>query len=356
MRLRVQVPGGKVTQLSAAGDNIVACMALVSLLATPFAVPFAQFLVEEMERRDSLDDLLNPIVHIGVGAVGVGGLIFGIPILLIWVYFGERRRLRRLSTEKMPEVMQDEVVRGMSETNLKSLSLEWRWRSMDFGMGACVVNSWRPSIVLARGLCEMRRFAPERLRAIVSHELAHLRNRDTLLVPLIYLLRFLGKLSGAVVLLYWIGVVAGLGRSTQMEGGVLLSFISIIINFIYMIWLGEFLLNRREYYADIGAVNVLPSKIAYLKILLCSKNSSAPHHPTPFDRVEALIYGSPVAARSKRMIALALWLPLQAVFTMQWLFAVVLMLGALYVVAVEWRKGAVPGVPTVFGYRQVEEA
>ncbi|MFF2544062.1 M48 family metallopeptidase [Kitasatospora sp. NPDC058063] len=112
----------------------------------------------------------------------------------------------------------------------------------------------RPVVCLHGGLLAVRRRDPERFRAVLLHELAHIANRD---VTLTYLTVALWRVFLALVLLPYVlclgyviyGVVAD-GRVPQLDRAVALAVVMVVLLYLAR----SDALRSREIYADLAAV------------------------------------------------------------------------------------------------------
>ncbi|MFI0714474.1 M48 family metalloprotease [Streptomyces inhibens] len=131
---------------------------------------------EELTRRCLLPDLGDGIA-IELTALGALWLAVGVVYWLLPVYRLRRRRLRPLPTAGFADIRQtlDELV-ALAELRCRvRFVVNWR----DLGpTGLAFGRAGRRYVMLSRGLLHLHTQDPEAFRAIVLHELAHLRNRD----------------------------------------------------------------------------------------------------------------------------------------------------------------------------------
>ena len=208
---------------------------------------------------------LSVLAYVGVSAIAIAA-IAGIMILAQW-YFSDRIVLwstgaKIVSREQFPE-LHDLVERIVARNNLSKPRIAVINTRMPnaFATG----KTPRSSIVaVTTGL--MDQLDTEELEGVVAHELAHIKNRDVLILTLAsifsmiawYLMRF--GMYGAMF-----GGGGGYGRRGNEGGAAMLLILLIAI----VTWIASFLIIRaisryREYVADRDGALITgkPSKLA----------------------------------------------------------------------------------------------
>lgn len=205
---------------------------------------------------------LSVLAYAGVGAIAIA-VIAGILILAQW-YFSDKIVLwstgaKIVSREQFPE-LHDLVERIVARNNLSKPRI-------------AVVNTRMPNafatgktpkssiVAVTTGL--MDQLDPEELEGVIAHELAHIKNRDVLVLTLAslfsmiawYMMRF--GMYGAMF--------GGHGRRDSQGGAAMLLILLIAI----VTWIASFLIIRaisryREYVADRDGALITgkPSKLA----------------------------------------------------------------------------------------------
>ncbi|AOP47696.1 M48 family metalloprotease [Streptomyces lydicus] len=114
---------------------------------------------------------------LGLAALGALWLAVGIVYWLLPAYRIRRRRLRPLPTTGLADVRRtlDEMVAVAGLRCRVRFVVDWRDRAPS---GLAFGRVGRRHVMLSTGLLQLHRQDPEAFRAIVLHELAHLRNRD----------------------------------------------------------------------------------------------------------------------------------------------------------------------------------
>lgn len=206
---------------------------------------------------------LSVLAYVGVSAIAIA-VIAGILILAQW-YFSDKIVLwstgaKIVSREQFPE-LHDLVERIVARNNLSKPRI-------------AVVNSRMPnafatgktpkSSIVAVTVGLMDQLDPEELEGVIAHELAHIKNRDVLILTLAslfstmawYLMRF-GMYGG----MYG----GGHGRRGNEGGAAMLLILLVAI----ITWIASFLIIRaisryREYVADRDGALITgkPSKLA----------------------------------------------------------------------------------------------
>jgi heat shock protein HtpX len=208
---------------------------------------------------------LSVLAYVGVSAIAIA-VIAGIMILAQW-YFSDRIVLwstgaKIVSREQFPE-LHDLVERIVARNNLSKPRI-------------AVINTRIPnafatgktpkSSIVAVTIGLMDQLDTEELEGVIAHELAHIKNRDVLILTLAsifsmiawYLMRF--GMYGAMF-----GGGGGYGRRGNEGGAAMLLILLIAI----VTWIASFLIIRaisryREYVADRDGALITgkPSKLA----------------------------------------------------------------------------------------------
>lgn len=205
---------------------------------------------------------LSVLAYAGVGAIAIA-VIAGILILAQW-YFSDKIVLwstgaKIVSREQFPE-LHDLVERIVARNNLSKPRIAVVKTRMPnaFATGKTPKSS---IVAVTTGL--MDQLDPEELEAVIAHELAHIKNRDVLVLTLAslfsmiawYMMRF--GMYGAMF--------GGHGRRDNQGGAAMLLILVIAI----VTWIASFLIIRaisryREYVADRDGALITgkPSKLA----------------------------------------------------------------------------------------------
>jgi heat shock protein HtpX len=210
---------------------------------------------------------LSVLAYVGVSAIAIA-VIAGIMILAQW-YFSDKIVLwstgaKIVSREQFPE-LHDLVERIVARNNLSKPRI-------------AVINSRMPNafatgktpkssiVAVTTGL--MDQLDTEELEGVIAHELAHIKNRDVLILTLAsifsmiawYLMRF-----GMYGAMFGGGGGGGYGRRGNEGGAAMLLILLIAI----ITWIASFLIIRaisryREYVADRDGALITgkPSKLA----------------------------------------------------------------------------------------------
>jgi heat shock protein HtpX len=208
---------------------------------------------------------LTVLSYVGVGAIGIA-VIAGIMIMAQW-YFSDKIVLwstgaRIVGREQFPE-LHDLVERIVARNNLPKPRI-------------AVVNTKIPNafatgktpkssiVAVSTGL--MEELETEELEAVVAHELAHIKNRDVLVLTLAslfsmmawYLMRFgmFGTMYG--------GYGGYGGRSRDGAGGMALVLIVAIVTWVVSFVIIRAISRYREFIADRDGALITgkPSKLA----------------------------------------------------------------------------------------------
>ncbi len=209
---------------------------------------------------------LSVLAYVGVGAIPIA-VIAGIMILAQW-YFSDKIVLwstgaKIVSREQFPE-LHDLVERIVARNNLSKPRIAVINARMPnaFATGKTPKSS---IVAVTTGL--MDQLDTEELEGVIAHELAHIKNRDVLVLTLAsifsmiawYLMRF--GMYGAM----FSGGGGGYGRRGNEGGAAMLLILLIAI----VTWIASFLIIRaisryREYIADRDGALITgkPSKLA----------------------------------------------------------------------------------------------
>ncbi|MDP8887420.1 MAG: zinc metalloprotease HtpX [Thermoproteota archaeon] len=205
---------------------------------------------------------LSVLAYAGVGAIAIA-VIAGILILAQW-YFSDKIVLwstgaKIVSREQFPE-LHDLVERIVARNNLSKPRIAVINTKMP---NAFATGKTPKSSIVAVTIGLMDQLDPEELEGVIAHELAHIKNRDVLVLTLAslfsmiawYLMRF--GMYGAMF--------GGHGRRDNQGGAAMLLILVIAI----VTWIASFLIIRaisryREYVADRDGALITgkPSKLA----------------------------------------------------------------------------------------------
>lgn len=205
---------------------------------------------------------LSVLAYVGVGAIAIA-VIAGILILAQW-YFSDKIVLwstgaKIVSREQFPE-LHDLVERIVARNNLSKP----RIAVINMRMPNAFATGKTPkSSIVAVTIGLMDQLDEEELEGVIAHELAHIKNRDVLVLTLAslfsmiawYMMRF-GMVGG---------MFGGYGRRDNQGGAAMLLILLIAI----VTWIVSFLIIRaisryREYVADRDGALITgkPSKLA----------------------------------------------------------------------------------------------
>jgi heat shock protein HtpX len=205
---------------------------------------------------------LSVLAYAGVGAIAIA-VIAGVLILAQW-YFSDKIVLwstgaKIVSREQFPE-LHDLVERIVARNNLSKPRIAVINTKMP---NAFATGKTPKSSIVAVTIGLMDQLDPEELEGVIAHELAHIKNRDVLVLTLAslfsmiawYLMRF--GMYGAMF--------GGHGRRDNQGGAAMLLILVIAI----VTWIASFLIIRaisryREYVADRDGALITgkPSKLA----------------------------------------------------------------------------------------------
>ncbi len=208
---------------------------------------------------------LSVLAYVGVSAVAIAA-IAGIMILAQW-YFSDKIVLwstgaKIVSREQFPE-LHDLVERIVARNNLSKPRIAVINTRMP---NAFATGKTPKSSIIAVTIGLMDQLDTEELEGVIAHELAHIKNRDVLILTLAsifsmiawYLMRF--GMYGAMF-----GGGGGYGRRGNEGGAAMLLILLIAI----VTWIASFLIIRaisryREYVADRDGALITgkPSKLA----------------------------------------------------------------------------------------------
>lgn len=210
---------------------------------------------------------LSVLAYVGVSAIAIA-VIAGIMILAQW-YFSDKIVLwstgaKIVSTEQFPE-LHDLVERIVARNNLSKprIAVINTRTPNSFATGKTPKSS---IVAVTTGL--MDELDAEELEGVIAHELAHIKNRDVLVLTLAsifsvmawYLMRF-----GMYGAMFGGGGGGGYGRRGNEGGAAMLLILLIAV----ITWIASFLIIRaisryREYVADRDGALITgkPSKLA----------------------------------------------------------------------------------------------
>src|SRR5919112_1836343 len=208
---------------------------------------------------------LSVLAYVGVSAIAIA-VIAGILILAQW-YFSDKIGLwstgaKIVSREQFPE-LHDLVERIVARNNLSKPRIAVINTRMP---NAFATGKTPKSSIIAVTIGLMDQLDTEELEGVIAHELAHIKNRDVLILTLAsifsmiawYLMRF--GMYGAMF-----GGGGGYGRRGNEGGAAMLLILLIAI----VTWIASFLIIRaisryREYVADRDGALITgkPSKLA----------------------------------------------------------------------------------------------
>ena len=205
---------------------------------------------------------LSVLAYVGVSAIAIA-VIAGIMILAQW-YFSDKIVLwstgaKIVSREQFPE-LHDLVERIVARNNLSKPRIAVINTRMP---NAFATGKTPKSSIVAVTVGLMDQLDPEELEGVIAHELAHIKNRDVLILTLAslfsmmawYLMRF--GMYGAMF--------GGHGRRDNQGGAAMLVILLIAV----ITWIASFVIIRaisryREYVADRDGALITgkPSKLA----------------------------------------------------------------------------------------------
>ncbi len=233
-----------------------------------------------------LRDVQLPLAWWMVGGTGLL-LAVAVAILLLmprWIV--RRRRLRPLTREEAPAVV-DELAALAREAELPE-EPRWLWNPLDPSpTGLAFGRPGRHSVALTGGLVVRQIADPPAFRSVVRHELAHLRNHDVDLTYATVSLWYAFLLAGVLPVLV---VVADEGASTALALGWRLLALAGVVYLTR-----NAVLRAREVYADVRASVPDGPQGALRRILAGLPKQHASQwgrlrsvHPDPTRRLEAV--------------------------------------------------------------------
>src|ERR687890_1910815 len=210
---------------------------------------------------------LSVLAYVGVSAIAIAA-IAGILILAQW-YFSDKIVLwstgaKIVSREQFPE-LHDLVERIVARNNLSKPRIAVINTKMP---NAFATGKTPKSSIVAVTVGLMDQLDPEELEGVIAHELAHIKNRDVLVLTLAslfsmiawYLMRF-GMFGG----MYGGGMYGGTGRrGNEGSGGMLLILLVAVITWIVSFLVIRAISRYREFVADRDGALITgkPSKLA----------------------------------------------------------------------------------------------
>lgn len=276
-------PRGRVRRISAIGD--------ASLFALSFMFP-----VRLAFGGLGMDDGATPTLAISIPLFL--GLFFLSRMSQVAIV---RFRLRAGSIPRQRAVALRRVVIDVCKRMNIWIRPRLLWVPRDGSVGARVFGSFLPVLIASGGLSVLATTDPERCKAVIAHELSHIKNRDglvylfTTMMVLNFIAGFLGSFD-----------TAGVGDDLTDENSTISpAFAQYIGITAQILWL-KFILRRREYYADLRAVNQCDNVDVYAAVLLSPgtvHNTWA--HPSVGDRLDGVRDSSPVARPSLVILAVA---------------------------------------------------
>ena len=270
---------GQFADLRAEAAALIACSAGLPTDPTQVAtdaqlVAFRSCLAAVNGTR--LDAVLLGMVALVIG----GGVAYGIAVARL------RRRYRVLDRADAPELVAqiDALAGEMGVTPAPGL----RWQPLDRrALGLAFGRPGHRELALTGGLVPLTVRDPAAFRAIVLHELAHLRNRD---VDLSY---YAIGIFRAVLVLAILPFALALLRTLLSDPGTVFSFVwrfTVLLPLVYVIRSG--ILRAREHDADLRASTLEPE----IRRVLASARDHTP------SKLRRLIAWHPSAARRVAVI------------------------------------------------------
>ncbi len=251
-----------------------------------------------------------------ISLVGAGFSVLG--VLAIWALLlfmaGTYQALLTLllRVQPLPRQRLDRILPLILDVK-RSLHL-WRrprvyWVPTELRVGARVLGWVFPMLVISAGFAVLLDKGDTRARPLLAHELAHLRNGDTLLFTLLTIIAFNLCLTVASPTNVWTNVwlatsidVNQLNPIERWGGWAAGMLIGAAVQLAVFFWW----LRRREFYADALAVNAVLDASAYSRLL---QDPTTQHsmwlHPPAQKRLDALTKSSPVLRASTLELILA---------------------------------------------------
>ena len=193
---------------------------------------------------DCVTDVTGPLAYWMIGGTALLLAVAALILFLFPYWIVRRRGLRPLTREEAPAVV-EELEELAQEAELEETP-SWRWNPLD--PSPTGISFGRPGshVVALMGGLVTRQFAdPPAFRAVVRHELAHLRNRD---VDLTYATLSLWYAFLLVGLLPFAVVVADEGLRTIISLGWRLLALTVLVYLTR-----NAVLRAREIFADVRA-------------------------------------------------------------------------------------------------------
>jgi len=260
---------------SLGGDNqetqtTLRCGRLVSEIgaADGTATPILADCTDPIQQRSGLAGIAGAVAILGLG--GLGCCIA--PAVRM-----RRRRLRPLRDD-VPAVA-EAIEELCGEVGMRRCP-EPVWNPLDGGASALAFGAFgRHRIALGAGLVASHFRAPERFRAVLTHELAHVRNRDVTLTYMSVYVWWAFVLAGVVPFLF---TLFDEGGDTILDLGWRLAALTALV------YLGRnAVLRAREAYADARAARWLGSPQPLMELL--GRTGETPSaRRVPQDAVRAL--------------------------------------------------------------------
>jgi Zn-dependent protease with chaperone function/WD40 repeat protein len=258
MRIKAFTTKGKTCRISVISDNIL----LASILILPLLT--------------SSPNLVAKLVYALLVLLVAGSFVLALSAVL------QRVRQWRIGARPITQHEGQEIISQVGEmggrVGLRKVSVYWV--PSNFTIGARVFGVFKKRIVVTGGLAVLAKRSPTKCASILAHELAHLRNGDTILYLLIALL--------------------STSYFTNLLTGGFLMVPSAAFGIIFFVLFVVYFLRRRELIADSLAMNAVHDRSVYLSILLSPTVSHGTRvfHPKPAARCRALLYSSPVLRTS----------------------------------------------------------
>lgn len=235
---------------------------------------------------ECIADVNRPLAWWMIGGTVLLLAVTALLTLLLPAWITRRRGLRVLSREDAPTVV-DELGELAREAEL-SEDPRWRWNPLDPSpTGLAYGRPGNHTVALMGGLVTRQLADPPAFRAVVRHELAHLRNRD---VGLTYATVSLWYAFLLVGVLPFLVVVADEGLRTVLGLGWRLLALTALVYLTR-----NAVLRAREVFADVRASVPDGHDGALRRILGGMPNPPTAHwrrlwrvHPDPRDRLSAV--------------------------------------------------------------------
>ncbi len=235
---------------------------------------------------ECIEDINRPLAWWMVGGTVALLAVAAVILLLVPLWITRRRRLRPLGHDDAPAVVEE--LRVLAKEAGLDEEPSWRWNPLDPSpTGLAFGHPGRQAVALNGGLVTRQLVDPPAFRAVVRHELAHLRNRDVGLtyatVSLWYAFLLVGVLPFAVA-------VADEGVRTIISLGWRLLALTALVYLTR-----NAVLRAREVFADVRASVPDGHEGALRRILGGMPRVSTAHwrrllrvHPDPHVRLSAV--------------------------------------------------------------------